>query len=232
MTGPHEREGRIQLACLDLAGTTIGDQGLVDQAFEAALEAAGVGPTDPRRPRMAEHVARTMGASKIEVFRALFADEDRARTANRAFEEAYEALVGSGAVRPLPGAAEAIERLRSAGVRVALVTGFSVATRQRLLEAIEWQNIADLALSPADAGRGRPAPDLVLTALLRLGVDAVWSVAVAGDTEADMECGRRAGAGVVAGVLTGAGTRDRLTAAGATHVLDSVGQLPALLGID
>jgi phosphonatase-like hydrolase len=114
---------------------------------------------------------------------------------------------------------------------VALLTGFSATTRDRLLAALDWQGIADLSLCPSEAGRGRPYPDLVLTALLRLGAGDVAAVAVAGDTAADMASGRRAGASIVAGVLTGADGEDRLYGAGATHVLASVADLPALLGL-
>ena len=54
---------------------------------------------------------------------------------------------------------------------------------------------------------------------------------MAGDTSHDMISGRRSGATVVAGVLTGAHDADRLRTAGATHVLDSLAELPALLGV-
>ena len=219
----------VQLACLDMAGTTVADDGLVERAFEDALDRLGVDPAD--RGRMVTYVKDTMGTSKIEVFRALFGDEDRAQRANSVFEAAFDDQVGAGAVRSLPGAADAIDRLRSGGVKVALTTGFSPHTRQLLLEVLGWEQLADLALSPADAGRGRPYPDMILTALLRLGVDSVQAVAVAGDTEVDMASGRRAGASVVAGVLTGADDRERLLRGGATHVLDSVADLPALLGV-
>jgi hypothetical protein len=43
---------------------------------------------------------------------------------------------------------------------------------------------------------------------------------------------RAAGAAIVAGVLTGTGTRAELEAAGTTHVLDGVGQLAALVITD
>ena len=89
----------------------------------------------------------------------------------------------------------------------------------------------DLALSPADAGRGRPWPDLPLTALLRLGGGAVSELAVAGDTASDVESGLRAGAGLVAGVLTGSGTARSFEKAGAPHVLDGIEGLLPLLGI-
>ena len=67
---------------------------------------------------------------------------------------------------------------------------------------------------------------------MRLGADSVQAVAVAGDTEADMTTGVRAGASVVAGVLTGSGDRTRLLSAGATDILESVAELPWLVGIE
>ena len=70
-----------------------------------------------------------------------------------------------------------------------------------------------------------------LTALLRLGGGAVTELLVAGDTPSDVESGLRAGAGVVAGVTTGASGADELAAAGAPYVLDSVTGLVQLLGI-
>ncbi len=217
---------RIQLACLDMAGTTVEDDGAVEKAFLAALEALQI--PEQRRPPMAAYVRDTMGTSKIEVFRALFGDEETAHEANRAFETAYEA--GIDAVMPIPGAAEAIAGLRAQGVRVALTTGFSPRTRDLLLDALGWGDIADLVLSPSDAGRGRPCPDMILTAVLRLHVDAVQAVAVAGDTAADVTAGLRAGASVVAGVLTGTDDRSRLLEAGATHVVDSVVAIPGVIG--
>ena len=132
---------------------------------------------------------------------------------------------------PLPGAVETITALRAAGIRVCLATGFSPATRDALLDALGWRPLIDLALSPADAGRGRPWPDLPLTALLRLGGGAVTELLVAGDIASDVESGLRAGAGVVTGVTTGASGEDELAAAGAPYVLDSVTRLVPLLGI-
>ncbi|MGP8058326.1 MAG: HAD family hydrolase [Acidimicrobiales bacterium] len=220
----------IELVCLDMAGTTVADDGAVAAAFAAALDELGVAAGAERR-RMNAYVRDTMGTSKIEVFRALFDGEQRARSANEAFEAAYDATVRRAGVRPLPGALECLEALRAGGLRIALTTGFSPRTRELVVSSLGWGPLVDLALSPADAGRGRPFPDMVLTALVRLGVSSVGAVAVVGDTRADMECGRRAGASVVAGVLTGADDRARLEAAGATVVVDSVGSLPALVGL-
>jgi phosphoglycolate phosphatase len=223
---------RWQVACIDMAGTTIRDEGLVDQAFTVAVAGQGVAPGTADYERMRAVVGKTRGLSKIEAFRLLLGgDERRAEAANETFEEVYGLLVDEGAVTPVPGAVEAIERLRAGGVKVALMTGFARATQEAILDAVGWHGLVDLALSPADAGRGRPYPDLVFLAARRLGVDDVRRVAVVGDTPLDMIAGCRAGAGLVAGVLSGAGDRPALLAAGATHIIGSVAELPHLLGV-
>ena len=219
---------RITLACLDMAGTTVADGGTVLAAFHGALDALGV-IGEAERGRMTEYVLATMGESKITVFRALFpGDEQRAQHANRAFEAAYARGIDRAA--PITGAVQAMESLRERGVRIALTTGFSRATADALLEHLGWRTLIDLSLTPQDVGgRGRPHPDLILSAAARLADGDPARVAVAGDTAGDIRCGLSAGAPIVAGVLTGAHDRDRLTEAGATHLLDSIAHLPALL---
>lgn len=222
---------KIELACLDMAGTTVADDGLVEKAFDQALLAMDVGPEHSERQRMVEYVRGTMGTSKIEVFRALFETEDDAQAANTAFEVAFAALVANGGAQALPGARETIDILQRAGVKVALTTGFAPGTRDVVLDALNWERLVELAVSPADAGRGRPYPDMIELAMRTLGVGDPARVAVAGDTRADMEAGRRSGALLVVGVLTGADNSAALTDAGATHVLSSIAELPALLGL-
>lgn len=228
----HVTSVRTTLVVLDMAGTTVADDGLVEQAFTAAVQELGVAPGTARHTEQLAHVRATMGESKISVFRHLFAgDEGSAQRANAAFESAYGRLVADGRCEPVPGAREAVEQLRGEGRAVVLTTGFARVTQDAILAALGWTDLADLALCPADAGgRGRPCPDMVLTALLRTrAADDVRQIAVAGDTSHDMRSGTRAGAGVVAGVLTGAHDEAALLAAGATHVLGSVAELPGLL---
>ena len=130
--------------------------------------------------------------------------------------------IAEGNAASIDGAAEAVTRLRENGIRVALTTGFSGATQEKLLAALGWQSLADLVLAPGEGVRGRPYPDLILTALMRLEVDGVTNVATLGDTSNDIESALRAGAAIAAGTLTGAHDEQRLRAAGATHVVGSV----------
>jgi len=219
----------IQVAVMDMAGTTVSDDGLVVEAFEAAATAAGLPPEGVQREQARRHVLDTMGQSKIRVFRTLFGDEELAQRANAAFENAYDGLISGGRVVPIPGAVEAIGRLRAADVKVALTTGFSSGTQGKLLAALGWQAVADLTLAPGDGVRGRPYPDLVLTALMRLGADGVGNVAVLGDTSSDIESAVRAGSPIAAGTLTGAHDGAVLREAGATHIVSGPDEFAELV---
>ena len=225
---------RITVACLDMAGTTVRDDGTVGAAFQAAIASHNL-PVAAYNEAM-KYVRATMGQSKIEVFRHILGDEDDAQRANAAFETHYAAAVSGGEIAPMPGATEVFKACRGAGIKVCLATGFSTATRDAIVEALGSADLVDLLLSPADAGRGRPWPDLPLTALLRLG-GSVGELAVVGDTPSDVESGLRAGAGLVAGVLTGAATRQELEAVpgaaslpGEPLILDSIADLLSPLG--
>ncbi|TDU78023.1 phosphonatase-like hydrolase [Streptomyces sp. KS 21] len=231
MSNSSTKNASHNLVVLDMAGTTVADGGLVERAFERAAERIGVEPGTAEHAAKLQYVRDTMGESKISVFRHLFGTEEMAQRANTAFEEAYGELVDGGLIAPIAGARQAIEKLRADGRTVVLTTGFARVTQDAILDALGWQGLADLTLCPADAGgRGRPYPDMVLAAFLRTGAaDDVREVVVAGDTAYDMLSGRRSGAGIVAGVLTGAHDLAALTEHGATHVLDSIAELPSVL---
>ncbi|MGD0239278.1 MAG: HAD family hydrolase [Streptosporangiaceae bacterium] len=214
---------RITVACLDMAGTTVADDGTVMEAFTAAI-VEQVLPVARFNQAMTD-VRSSMGQSKIEVFRRVLGDEAAAAKANASFEDHYGAAVGRGEVAPMPGAEETFVALREAGIKICLNTGFAPVTRDAIISWLGWGPLIDLALSPADAGRGRPWPDMPLTALIRLGGGAVGELAVAGDTGSDIESGQRAGAAVVAGVLTGASSRADLEQAGAPLILDTIADL-------
>jgi phosphoglycolate phosphatase len=224
----------FDVLCLDMAGTTVRDDNTVIEAFATAI-ASQHRPAGDYNSAM-RYARATMGQSKIEVLRHIFGTEAAAQSANAAFEKHYADAVAGGEVSPVPGAEELFAACRAAGIRVCLATGFSPLTRDAIIGALGWAPLVDLVLSPADAGRGRPWPDLPLTALLRLGGAAVSSLAVAGDTPADVESGLRAGAGLVVGVLSGDSQRAELEAVpsatglpGAPLILDSVAGLLAHL---
>jgi phosphonatase-like hydrolase len=216
---------RIETIVLDMAGTTVEDGGIVVEAFTRAWDARG---ETGDRDAAIHWVEQTMGQSKIDVFRHLV-PEDAAHALNRAFESAYDDLVDEGRAVAIEGAEDAIRALQADGRTVVLTTGFSRATADGILGALGWSELADLVLTPAEVGRGRPFPDLNLAAVMRTRASSVDAIAVVGDTPSDARSGVAAGAGLIVGVLTGASAPADLQEAGATEVVDSVVALPGLL---
>ncbi len=112
-----------------------------------------------------------------------------------------------GAVRPMPGAAEALARLRAAGIDTAVVSNQSgigrgllssdgVAAVNRRVEELLGP-LGPWLVCPHAPGDGcdcrKPAPGLVLRAAQALGADP-RRCAVIGDIGADVEAARAAGA--------------------------------------
>jgi phosphoglycolate phosphatase len=214
----------IELICFDMAGTTVNDRGLVLEAFRRTIEELDV--VGEEAASAEAYVIETMGQSKIEVFSVLF--DDRAEAANEAFERHFVKAAHEVGVSEVPGARDAVERLKSRGFAVALTTGFSPSTREVLIDLLGWSDLFNLRVSPADAGRGRPAPDMVLLCALKSRVSAVQTIMVVGDTASDMQAGRRAGVGQCVGVLSGTDDQMRLLASGADVIVNSVVDLARL----
>lgn len=215
---------KFEMVCFDMAGTTMNDAGLVLEAFGRTIEEMGVGGEAAVAAR--EYVIETMGQSKIDVFTHLF--DDGAERANDAFEGHLVDAARELGVTEVPGARATIEALRGRGMKVALTTGFSPTTREVLIDTLGWSDLFDLRVSPADALRGRPAPDMLLWCVLRLQATSVGSLVVVGDTASDMTAGARAGAGLCVGVLTGTDDAQRLVVGGADVTLGSVADLLSL----
>jgi HAD superfamily hydrolase (TIGR01509 family) len=145
-------------------------------------------------------------------------DEDIDRVAGERFSELNQHP------RPLPGVAGIIGWLEAVGLP------WAIATSSRPDEALASVTALGLARSPlvvdgSDVEHAKPAPDLLLKAADRLGIDplATWYV---GDSRWDMLAAVAAGMTAVA-VATGATNHADLVAAGAARAFDD---LEGLLG--
>ena len=220
----------ITLVCCGVLGTLVADDGLIERSFGEAIATQGVVSGTSAYARRMAQVHRLRGQGPGDVLRALFPDnEARAQAAELAFDRALVDAIRRAEIRPIPGVRQVLDTLAASGSKAGVMTTLPRRILNLVLDAAGWQGRFDVALSAADVGRGLPAPDLPLTALLRAGADDVREIAVVHGTGAGMESGRRAGAALVVGVLTGPHSAARLRQAGATHVLPSIAELPRVL---
>jgi phosphonatase-like hydrolase len=220
-----------ELVVTDFAGTTMKEEGTVLVAYRLAL-------TEFDIPFTEDDLAARRGASKRAVFQELAARarpgqqvDEVAGKALATFEAALQREYESGPVREIEGAGAAVTKLREAGVKVALTSGFERGVVDLLVRRLDWGNHFDLVLASTDAPAGRPAPYLIYKSMIDLGVHDVGRVAVVGDTPLDLQAAANARAGWIVGVLSGAHGLETLGKTPHTHLLPSVAGLPALFGL-
>ncbi len=72
--------------------------------------------------------------------------------------------------QPMAGVPEVLEKLRAAGLRLALASSAEPEVIQATLAGLRVSGFFDVVVSGAEVERGKPAPDIFLEAARRLGV--------------------------------------------------------------
>ena len=129
-----------------------------------------------------------------------------ATDAERALETAWHAPDPVASARPVTDLGALFDRLRDGGCRIAVATTDDRDPTERTLAALDLADRIDATVCADDGIAVKPAPDMVLHLCAALGVESART-AVVGDTAADLQMGRAAGAGLVVAVLTGVGGR-------------------------
>jgi phosphoglycolate phosphatase len=127
------------------------------------------------------------------------------------------------AARPLADLPALFTSLHATGRRIAVATSDDHAPTAQTLAALGIADLVDVLVGADDGVARKPAPDLVLHAARTLSVP-LSRTAVVGDSLADLEMGRAAGAGRVIGVLSGVSASADLEPF-ADAVVDSVADL-------
>jgi phosphoglycolate phosphatase len=96
------------------------------------------------------------------------------------------------------------------GIKIAIATTDDRGPTEAMLKAFGVTDLVATLVCADDGIEAKPAPDMVMTICQRMNVDPS-NVIVIGDTVADLQMARSAGAGYVIGVLSGVGSLTNLT---------------------
>jgi phosphonatase-like hydrolase len=223
----------LQLVVFDIAGTTVHDPDGVNRCLCAALHAAGL-------PVTREAANAVMGIYKPEAIRMLIAAAGpTAKPLNDKIPAIYadfqarmlDFYAADPDVREIAGAAAVFRELRTAGMKVALDTGFSRQITNVLLQRLGWSEgtTIDATITSDEVPRGRPHPDMILALMQRFAIGDPQAVAKVGDTPSDLQEGTNAGCRLVVGVTEGTHTRQQLESYPHTHLIGTVAEFPSLL---
>ena len=224
---------KIELALFDMAGTTVRDDDAVNNCLRKALAAASPDVTR-------DEINLVMGIAKPLAIRKIL---ERHRNGDAITDEIVNSIHDnflwrmldhyrtSPTVEPMPHTVDAFVRLKEAGVRIALDTGFSRPIADAILERLGWREsgLLDATVTSDEVAQGRPHPDLLFKAMERTGVQSAQAVAKVGDTPADLGEGAAAGSGLNIGVTNGSHTAKELEPHPHTHLISDLRELPAIV---
>jgi len=117
--------------------------------------------------------------------------ERMARIANTK-EELYRQLIRERGISPLPGVADWVHRLHQEGWLQAVASAAPRANIDAVLEALSATHLFQGIVSAEDVHRGKPDPEVYLTAAARVGASPDRCIVVE-DAVAGVEGARRAG---------------------------------------
>lgn len=218
-------------ALFDMDGTLVDNTALHAEAFGRFREAHGLPPEG------ADARARFGGRRNSEIFsevfgRALEADE------LRRYEDEKESLyreLSTGALTPVPGLLELLDRLDALGVPCALATSAPEANVVHSLVELGLESRFRCIVRGDQVARGKPHPDVFLEAARQLGADPERCLAFE-DAPFGVAAVQAAGARCVA--LATTLSRDELQALNPPPDLvvgdyrELLGTYAALLGLD
>ncbi|MGW5676463.1 HAD family hydrolase [Streptomyces sp. NPDC003860] len=209
---------RPRTAVMDLDGVLIDSIQVMRRAFQLAYArtvGAGEAPFEEYLTHLGRHMPDTLKIMGLpaELYDSFVVESRR--------------LVHE--IEPCPGARELLTALRAAGVPVAVATGKTHGRAVEALTATGLIGLVDEVCGSDEVAHGKPAPDIVLLALDKLGAGVEGAVMV-GDSALDLEAGRGAGLRVAA-CLWGQGGKDELLAHRPDLVAASCAELAVLLNV-
>ena len=212
-----------KLAVLDMAGTTVNDHGLVQQAaINTMKEITQIDIT-------IEDANKVMGIPKNVAFEQLCSINNLSidnETINRLLDNFNSELENQysikGNIELMPFADELFDAMRKRGTKIYLNTGFNRKIAEIIVKQLDLKSKIDGFIGSDEVKKGRPHPDMILLAMKKEGVEYSHKVMKIGDTVSDLYEGFSAGCAWNIGVLTGAQTYNELLTAPYTQILNNL----------
>lgn len=188
---------RPELIVFDLDGTLVDSAPDLAHGIDATLESLGL------PPRGLEQVQRYVGNGVERLVKRSLTGDMWGEPEPSLFEEAFARFLkfygdsNGPHTRVYPGVAEALRRLRDAGMALCVLTNKKRCFTGPLLKAKGLDGFFEFWVCGDDLDRQKPDPAPLLHAMSRLGVAAAvtWMV---GDSATDVATARAAGVRVVA----------------------------------
>ena len=211
----------VELIIYDLDGVLVDSTDAIVEAFEKTLNEIGVEYEEDRFMPL-------MGHGLIYILERVLPVEHRGREwelRERYIHHFQES--DTNLTKLLPDVEENLRSLREMGFRQSVATNKTSSEAKRILRNLGVEPLFDLVVGFLDVPNAKPAPDMILYTLERLGVEKRHAVFV-DDTAFGLKAGVEAGIKTV-GILTGFHTREQLMEVQPDMIVYSMHELKRLL---
>jgi len=213
--------GDVELIIYDLDGVLIDSTEAIVEAFEHTLREIGVEYEEDR-------LMPLMGHGLIHILEEALPEEHRGKEWELRERYIYHfQKADTRLTKLLPDVEETLRLLKERGYMQSVATNKTSSEAKRILELLGVDDVFDLVVGFLDVPNAKPAPDMILYTLERLGVEKRHTVFV-DDTAFGLKAGVEAGVNTV-GILTGYHTREQLMEVYPDYVVDSMHELKRLL---
>jgi pyrophosphatase PpaX len=204
----------LSAALFDFDGTLVDTTEMIHQSMRHAASSV-LGRDDIPRETLLANVGQPL-PRQMELI-----DAERAELLLEAYrrhhEEHHDDLIGE-----FPGIEEALTRLRSAGIQVAVVTSKRLVSVEMALKNLPGlRDVVDRFVTMEDTTEHKPHPEPLLRGLELLGNVPKDETVYVGDSPFDVEAAKAAGLTSVA-VSWGAFSEDTLRAAEPDHLVPDI----------
>lgn len=212
----------MKLVIFDFDGTLADTETLITQTMMKTIEALGL----PQRSR--EQIRAMIGLPLKETFTRLIPmTDDMGERCKKMYEEIFARDNHKGAVTLFPHVRSTLQTLYDAGLTLTIATSRQRFSLLQFLQDMEIEHLFSHIVTVNDVEHAKPAPDMVLQTLERIGATPDETMMV-GDAVYDIQMGVNAGVHTTA-VTYGNGSREDMQACGAEHIIDSFAQLTDII---
>lgn len=213
----------LRAVILDVDGTIIDSNAAHVEAWQQAFARHG-------HQISAGRITKEIGKGGDKLVPSILGEEaerQQGESLRKAQTEAFLKLAASRKLSPFPGARELVAELRRRGIRSAIATSSGDEHLEALGKSsgLDLKHLTDILVTADDIEESKPAPDLILAAVRKLGVPATECVMV-GDTPWDAQACVAAGVTCI-GVRSGGNDTETLLAAGAGEVREDLADVLA-----
>jgi pyrophosphatase PpaX len=211
----------VQLIIYDLDGVLIDSNEAILESFKLTLEEIGL-RFDPNE------IMKRLGWDLIYILKEILPDEHRGKEwelRDRYIHHFQKLDIKHTFL--LPGVKETLTYFNSNGYRQSVATNKTGFEAERILIELGVKDQMDLIVGFLDVPNPKPAPDMILYTLDKLGIKKENTILI-DDTTVGLTAGIRAGINTI-GITTGVHDRTTLRSVGPLHIIDEITQLTSLL---